>query len=570
MVRAEGNLMRPADRPGELFAAFSRVIDTAFRSDRLIACPTLSKAPNYGNVLRRFLLGAPSRPVKLAGVCRTAARYLLSNGLHLGFMLTGAILLRLFAWKLPPRLDKNAPRAPGKPLFIVDTFAVLPKVAQDKSFQDIYMPGLAEEAARCGHEVVRLYRLYGSRNPLCLWKAFRALASTHNGLTELHLLTARDWLSMLSHLLVFPFSLCRLIRSLARHPEGSPESAVRDALIHTAGQCVLIGEIRRLAGKRLGLRLAGLPSPLPGGPGMAGQSAASAERRRPPATIVSWYENQTINKCFQRGLSQAEEQSGRHIPVIGAQLFIWPDTLLNNHPDDVEMRFKLTPDRVLVNGPHFLPETTRQAYAVGPSLRYGHLFAEDGGEERAPAAAPSGGPATRQDSAALSLLVLLSYHPDEIRRVLHLALPLAGRGRNILYKFHPTTRPGDFNALLPPAPTFAAASLKDALRQCDAVLGSGSGALAEAASRGVFVLNAEDPSGLPGLSLNYLPAYGEGSLWTFVRSSEDVEKALRGLRESRARGRGDEGPGQSRVFRDLLFTEPTPRRIREAFGLERG
>ena len=46
--------MRPKDRPGELFAAFSRISAAAFQDERLLSCPTLSKAPNYGNVLRRF------------------------------------------------------------------------------------------------------------------------------------------------------------------------------------------------------------------------------------------------------------------------------------------------------------------------------------------------------------------------------------------------------------------------------------------------------------------------------------------------------------------------------------
>jgi hypothetical protein len=542
--------MRPAQRPGELFAAFSRVIETAFRSERLIACPTLSKAPNYGGVLRRFLLGEPHRPLKPAGLARVALRYLAGNGLHLVFMLTGAVLLRLLAWKVPACLTEDALRAPARPLFFIDTFAVLPKVAKDRRFQELYMPGLAEEAARCGREVVRLYRLYGSRNPLCLWRAFRALAAVPGGMTELHLLRVSDWLALVLHLLVYPFSLYRLIRRLARHPEGSPESAIRSALIRSAGQCVLIGEARRLAARRLGLRLAALPARFPGGVPAAMRAASP-----PPALIVSWYENQTINKCFQRGLAQAEERSGRHVPVIGAQLFIWPDTLLNNHPDDVEMRFKLTPDRVLVSGPHFLPEMTRQVYSVGPSLRYGHLFAEDG-------AGPSG------SAPSPVLLALLSYHPEEIQRVLRLVLPLSERGWRILYKFHPTSRPEDFSALLPPAPLFAAASLKEALQNCDAVIGSGSGTLAEAAARGIVVLNAADSSGLPGLGLNYLPPYGEGVLWTHVRRSAEVEQAFRAARERNASDSEEERRARRLAFRDLLFTEPTPERIREAFDLE--
>ena len=557
--------MRPTDRPGELFAAFSRVIGAAFQDERLISCPTLSKAPNYGNVLRRFLLRAPKQPLGLMGFCRITLRYALTNGLHLCFMLLGALFLRLLRWTPPRCLEPEALRSPQRPLVIIDTFAVLPKMAQDRAFQDLYMPGLAEEAARCGREVAHLYRLYGSRSPLHLWRAFKTLAARGDGLTELHLLNVWDWLGLVVHAVLYPLSLGRLIHSLRHYPDDSPESFIREALIRTAGQCVLIGEARRLAARRLGLRLASLP---PHGNAPAASGRDGRAQRTPPVTIASWYENQTLNKAFQRGLALAEDQTGRHVPVIGAQLFIWPDTLLNNHPDDAEIRFRLTPDKVLVNGPHFLPAATRQSYAVGPSLRYGYLFNAESAGSRPDSAAPAGGE-ERQDSAidAKPLLVLLSYHPDEIRRVLQLVLPLTQQGRAIVYKFHPATRPADFSALMPPMAIMAEASLKEALRQAGAVLGSGSGSLAEAVTQGIFVLNVEDPAGIPGLGLNYLPEYGEGLLWASVRHTEDVEKALAAARNAQAQSSAQTHRERIGIFRDLLFTEPTPERIREAFEL---
>ena len=557
--------MRPTGRPEELFSAFSRVSARAFRDERLLSCPNLSKAPNYGGVLRRFLLRTPCRPTRFRTRLRLVARYVLANSLHLGFMLLGACFLRLLKWKTPHCLQPDALHALEKPLFLIDTFAVLPKIAGDKAFRDLYMPGLAEEAAAQGREVVLLYRLYGSRNPRTLWQTFTALAAGGNGLTELHLLRFSDWLRLLRHCLVYPFSLRRLIRSLAPYPEGSPESAIRQALILTSGQCILIGEARRLAARRLGLLLASAPLR------PAGQGNPPENGRPKAVEIVSWYENQTLNKTFQRGLAQAEEQTGRHIPVTGAQLFIWPDTLLNNHPDDEEMRMRLTPDRILVNGPHFLPEATQQTYSIGPSLRYADLFAPPGTKNR-PSETSAAGPesdAPGDGPAGLAkagpLLVLLSYHPEEIRRVLNLVLPLVNRGRHVLYKFHPATRPEEYVALLPHKPLLAEGSLKEALAGAGAVLGSGSGALAEVAAQGVFVLNVEDAAGIPGLGLNYLPDYGKGILWAPVRHPEDVEKALDMAKQQA--GHMQTREEMSKNFRDLLFTHPTPERIRKDFGL---
>ncbi len=522
--------MRPAGKAGELFRAFSRINASAFQDDRLLSCPTLSKAPNYGNVLRRFLTGAPQGQAGRGFLLRAAARYAAANVLHLGFMLLARLFIAVLRWKAPASLGAESLRRSGAPLAVIDTFAVLPKIAKDGAYTELYLPGLAEEARRAGHAPVMLYRLYGSRNPLTLWKALSVLKNAGDGITEAHLLAAGDWARLFAHTVLYPVALWRLVRSLTHFASGTPESYIREALVHTAGQCALLGESRRLAAFRLGMWLSALPRDARG------------------ARLFSWYENQTLNKALQRGLAQAEDRTGRHVPVAGAQLFIWPDTLLNNHPDDAEAALGLAPDIVLVNGPFFLPEESKRNYAVGPSLRYADLFSR----------------MRRGDASALDgpLLVLLSYHPDEVRKVLELALPLAGEAREVVYKFHPATRPEDFAAWLPSGAKLAGGSLAACIESCGAVLGSGSGSLAEAAVLGAPVLQVEEPG---GLSLNYLPEFGENEIWARVSRAADVTKALDRLGAFRS---GPEYEARLEAFRSLLFTEPTPERIRGDFGLE--
>ncbi len=547
--------MRPLGRPAALFSAFSRITGRAFANNVLLSCPTLSKAPNYGNVLRRFLVGAPHAPLTKTALLRLCGRYCLTNGLHLCFLLLARLYIAVLRWKLPAALTPEGLSRPEKPLAIIDTFAVLPRIASDRAFADLYLPGLREEADRSGRACVALYRLYGSRNPLVLWRAFTALAKT-DGVTEVHLFSGADWLRLVKHLLVYPIALHRLARSLTHYAQDTPEAYIREALIHTAGQCILLGEARRLAAFRLGLWLAAYPGPHTAGRVQANRKGEDTAGTEGPV-IFSWYENQTLNKALQRGLAEAEAKTGRHVSVIGAQLFIWPDTLLNNHPDDGEAALGLVPDKVLVNGPFFLPEASAQTYAVGPALRYGDLFSR---MEAAPAATAA--------PAALSekpLLVLLSYHPDETRRVLELVLPLALSGQELVYKFHPATRPEAFAPWLPSDPQLAEGSLASCLQNAGAVLGSGSGSLAEAAALGVPVLNVEDPAKVHGLGLKYLPEFGEHELWADVTNHYEVTSALARLREFRTR---PEYPARLEAFRNLLFTRPTPERIREAFGLE--
>ena len=536
--------MRLNPLQAELFAAFSGITAKVFSGNRLLSCPTLSKAPNYGNVLLRFMLRQPIAAPGLKTCLRIGLRYTFSNGAHFLFMLLSAAYIRILGWKCP----KEALLDPENPLLLIDSFAVLPRIEKEGRYRELYLSGLAEEAQAAGHNVACLYRLYGSRDPRVLWRAFKVLAA-HAGMTEAHLFTLSDWFRLLWHAISYPFALARLIRSLRAYPAHSPQAYIRDALIQTAGQCILIGEARRLAGRRLGLLLAARPFARP-----------SSEKARPTPQgrsthLVTWYENQTVNKCLMRGLAEAEKSTGRHVPVTGAQLSLWPTALLNNLPDDGEAVLGLVPDRVLVNGPHFLPEHTRQRYAVGPSLRYAALFEEvkDTGESSV-------------QSGPMPLLALLSYYPEEVKRVLQMLLPLADDGVEVIYKFHPTANPEQFDAWLPASPIIADGPLKDALddirRRGGAVLGSVSGALVEAVVAGIPVLSVEEQ--YPELGMNYLPEYGRGVLWESVTGADEVRDALAAL------GRHVASPGRAEVvreLRELLFTEPTQERIRRDFCL---
>jgi hypothetical protein len=531
--------MRPHGRPGELFAAFSRITATAFVDDRLLSCPTLSKAPNYGDVLRRYLSGAPHTPLSGLSSVRAALRYLCANTAHLMFLLMIRLFILLLRWRLPPALVDPEQRRNDRRLVIIDSFAVLPRLAGTGRFEELYLPGLFEEARAVGYIPLRLYRLYGSRNPLILWKALRALAQHGDGMTEAHLFTLKDWLLLCRHVLVYPLALRKLSRSLAPMDSHLPEAYIRTALNHTMGQCILPGEARRLAAHRLGKRLAER---------FWNQDAAGEPK------IISWYENQTINKAFQRGLAQAERTTGRHVRVVGAQLFTWPANLLNNHPDDGEADLGLAPDVVAVNGPWFLPEQSRQAYTVGPAVRYKSLFEP-----------PAEGSAVPKGDR---LLALLSYHPEETRRVLELVLPLASAKGGVAYKFHPATRPEEYAAWLPPSPDIVTEDLSCAVRKSRAVIGSGSGSLLEAAALGVPALAVEDPAG-PDFGLNYFPQEGadcgKNELWTPVRSASEVEDALNRLCAQQADAATY--ARKARAFRNLVFAEPTREGLRRLLEL---
>ena len=530
--------MQPQGKSEELFAAFSRITRRVFSGDTLLSCPNLAKSPNYGQVLQRFARQAPHLRLTRRMALKITWRYLLSNGAHLLFLLLTRFYALLLGWKLPESLSVASLRHGQRPVTVIDTFAVLPKIVEEKCYKEVYLAGLYEAAQEAGYDAPRLFRLYGSRNPLVLWRAMNILHSTGNGLIEAHLLTLGDWLRLFRHVVMYPFALASLIRSLTHYPAASAERHIRDALLLTAGQCILHGEARRLAGLRLAMFL----------------SAWAGPKESTPK-IITWYENQAVNKAFHRGIRQGNRKSGAGIRIVGAQLFTWPPTLLNDHPDDAEAALGLAPDVVAVNGTYFLPQASTQPYVVGPSLRYADLFAPQA------AKAPTG---SVSSETADNILVLFSYHPEEIQRVLEIVLPLARSGRTIAYKFHPATQAKDYAAWLPDNPIIVTGSLSAAMNNAGFIIGSGSGVLAEAVCLGVPVITVEDTSGVAELGMNFLPPFGKGQLWQSIRKSSELAPALEELQAFL------QTPGyleKRLAFRALLYTEPTPARILELLAL---
>ncbi len=514
--------------PGEekiqrMFEALSGLAARAFTDQRLVSNQVLAKSPHNWPLLRRYALGEPSTLPGWAGLLGLLARYYTLNLGHVCMMLLGRIALWASGLKQPTTDDRKT--------LVADTFMVLPRVAQNGRYDELYLPDLPQAAEQRGWRVIRLFRLYGSRNPLLLLKVFKILKTQGvEALTELHLLRAADWLRLLWHALSFPCALLRFCRSINPTDSKAPEAYIKEALLRSLGESYCAGESRRLVGRRL------------------------AEYLRPllpsRAKVISWHENQPVNKGFYLGLAQARQKTGLAVPCLGAQLFIWPNSLLNNMADSAEKALGLTPDKVLVNGPYFLPEPGRPDYRVGPALRYGPLFAEANSQAG--------------DEKPAELLVLLSYHPAEIRRALALLAPLAASGQALAYKFHPATRVEDYRRFLPANAKLVQGGLYPALRKAAAVAGCGSGSLAEAAALGVPVLNIGDPGRIAGLDLNYLPPFGQGRLWMTITNPDEAAPALRQLLAEREK---PDCPELVRAFRDQLFAEPTLELIVKSFEL---
>ena len=528
--------MQPQGKARELFEAFSRINSFAYGDTRLLANHVLSKAPHCHDILERFARGEAPGEFSFWRVVRQVIFCWAAN------LAVYALLIaeRIAQWRAGLRALPRI-RSLGAPLAVVDIFTLVNRVNSEGKFKDYYLPGLYEALEERGHNYFILARLYGGRDPRVLRKTFEIMRGHERPiLTEGELMQFDDWLRLLWFALSFPFAVLRITSLLGK--EGA-EGHIRAALLASLDQNYLAGERRRLAGRRL------------------------AEILPESARIISWYENQVVDKCFYRGLWEGKCLARAY----AAQLLTWPATLLNNHADPSDAKHHAVPAFVLVNGPYYLPEPLGSlpsaqgkrsamgdaprhyfpyvpgpAYLAGPALRYKPVFENN-------LAPDPDGPA----------LFLLSYHPDETRRCLALARPLADSGMPVAFKFHPATKVEDYQHLLPGNAALVKGGLAESLAGVSLVVGSGSGALGEAVAMGVPAINIEPKD---GLGLNYLPDYGKGELWERATTPEELITARDRLLES-VRAAGPQRAQSVRAFRELIFGEPTREKIIQAFDL---
>lgn len=503
----------------QVFNAIKDVNKRAWKSKNLLSCPVLSKAPSYGDIFDNFQKKLTLEKKSPKVMIPKYARYFISNTLHIFYLLTLKIILLIQKWELPTLVEGEKKR------YIISTFALLPKLIEDKKYKERYLPGLADAIKDEGGLCLEHLNFYGTRNPIKLWQAVKILKKNKQNFTYIHLLKFSDGLQLIKHLFCYIWEMKKIIASLKNSEEKSPEYYIYHALLENIGICIMPGEVARLGGKRL---------------------ASWLKKGR----IICWYENQTINKCLFAGITEAKKENKTkdlQIDSIGAQLLIWPSELLNNYPDPWEAKMGLMPDKVLVNGKFFLPSIDTQPcqYAIGPSLRYKNLYKLE--KKISEKKVDMGG--------RIKILCLLSYHEDESRKVLALIEKLDSKHYDIKLRFHPAGQNKKLINAVTPRYKISQDRLYNELWQADLALGAGSGSLAEAVAIGTPALTLKG-------ALNYLPPFGKGFLWEEIKDAREMESKAQRLLD--AKGSVDYLEIQNN-FKNLLFTKPSPALIKTSF-----
>ena len=402
-------------------------------------------------------------------------------------------------------------------LIIIDTYFLTNKIIENKIFFDTYFDQLIKTLEKKKINYAYLPIFFGINSDDDFKQTLKILKNHQvSMLSEFELLTTIDFLRLICLVLIYPYHVLRLFYSLKDNSFIS--QVFKNELLISLPKLTISPFSRYLQG----IRISALPFN--------------------DIKIISWYENQVIQKTFYKGLRKKKFK----IDIYGCQLFIWPFSILNIICDPNEIDHGIVPDKVLVNGKYYLYTDKRINSDVGPSLRYNEIFNFKVDFNK------------RKD-----FLVLLPYFDYEIVNLLTIIKNLVFSPGRIIIKFHPTTIINRFNDLIPTNAIVSEMNIYELFVNTKIVLSSQSGGIVEAVSVGIPAIvlpHAEK------YSHNPLPHFGKSIVWDYARDQNDVEELIEKF-NFKLDHYNNEIIKISDIYKEMFFCEPTEKKVLESFEL---
>ena len=491
----------------KLYKYLSSMSYKAYSDPRLISNDILCKQDSHGLILDTYLSGKIPKKVTFSFAVKKILLYFGKNFI--------AFLLYLVT-AIAHRLSKQVFFFPEKgELLVLDTYFVAQRILEQDQFRDVFFTNLAETLARRKNNYVYVPRLFGTASPIEWFRVFRILKKNNDPvLTEFQLFEFSDYLETVRFIFLYPFSVLRFVNNLGSAQE---DEVLRNGLWQRLDNVAFHGYLRFLFGMRL----------------------ATSKINR--IKCLSWYENQTLDKNFFRGLRFIS----RRIDIIGAQLFVRPHGLLNIIPDEHEASFGVIPGRILVNGQGYSFMSEHAQVEVGPSLRNSHLFGTN--------INPSEGD---------TILVLMPVWEKVVRYILKV-IDKVDWPIPVEIKFHPSADRKLYEHSLPRRFFVTKKTLPELLLKARMVVGRSSGGQVEAAALGIPVIDILNPD---EFSHCCMPEMGRGILWDQAINADDVVRIVSKFQKvlqadpSRLREEGTR-------IRSCYFSEPTDELIGQMLGL---
>jgi hypothetical protein len=492
----------------KLYDYLSQVSRQAYKDPYLISNVVFSKQECRERILESFLAREVPSKITFLFIIKKLILYAIKNFVGLALSVITLMLHLISGQRF--QLNKE------DKLIIIDVYFVVDQILNNGEFKDTYFPGLSDYLIKTGKAYVYIPRWFGSRSPFKLFRAFRVLRKNQIPvLTHFQMLTPIDYLKVLHFLIFYPISVIQFMKILGSNYE---DKLVIHALWNTLDGVVIENYMGFLLGQRLSSKITG------------------------PIKCISWYENIAADKKFYSGLRTGSGKT----EIVGAQLFIRPDTLMNIVPDENEIPFNVVPDRILVNGPGYRFDSDQIEVDVGPALRYGYLFNSE----------------TSISSDKFILVVLpywdhvTSYILDVLREV-ECQVP-------IVIKFHPTMDWEKYKNRIPENSSVTNEPISVLLPKILITIGHSTGALIEAASLGIPVIDIQNPN---KFSHDYMPETGKGVLWEQAGNAKEVSLLVKNFHVTLQRNR-EQLEEEGKKMRFFCFSEPTEKLIKLAFKLD--
>ncbi len=404
---------------------------------------------------------------------------------------------------------------PKKPLTLIDIYLTPEKIIQKGDLIDRFFPGLEEKLTSKGISYAYAPKLSGVSNPLMYYKMFCLLKDLKRPvLSSFQLLNLSDYFKMFGFILAYPFRVLRKIRRLVSSPE---DKIIQFFLWDTMDHATVKNYARQLFGKQI------------------------SKMDVPALKCISWYENQPQDKNFYKGIRSTH----KNVQIYGAQLYLWPATILNLHADEREINFDLIPDYILVSGTYYLNKDSSLKFEVGPSMRYFRLFQT-----------------TVDTKGKTSLLVLMPFFEYEIDKILQM-IDEAQLSIELFVKFHPATDENKYAHRMKGKMKIVDDDIYALFNRIGCVMGKSTGALVEATSLGIPAINIE--TGL-GVSHNYLPKFGKGIIWGNASNGAEIVEWIK-IFSDLTTTKSDLIHSIAEKHKEMFFCEPTDEKIDEIFGL---
>jgi len=397
---------------------------------------------------------------------------------------------------------------------ILDVFVLVDNVMKKGVFSEDYFSVLYPVLEKTNTRYIFIPRLYGLNNsPFKLHRQLRAFfgiinKNKNNFLFEFELLSVKDFFRLAWLVIFYPFKTLRLLVK---------EESQQDVLFNVH----LLGDISKQQFEAFSRYIFGK--------NLAKISEISK--------IYSWSEFQIIERSFNYAIRKNSD-----IKIYACQFLVNYTVYFNTHVQDIDEIIGCAPNKVLVNGSHYLLKRELVDYQLGVSLRYSKLFEY------------------QVQNTGANVTLLGSYFVDETISLLR----LVGNFDAVLFKSHPAIDADVFRDAMFKNTKVTNKNIYDLFPETALIIGGATGSMAEAVSCGISVIVVARES---ELATNPLVDIGKSKIWDIAFDKTEVEKKSKKLLEFRNKNM-HEIKSIAAWYRDNLFIEPSAENISRVFELQ--